>query len=198
MYCAVFFICFFISSINWVIWELDVRNCSAYGLNMVAARSIKTGFDLEISRYNFHLKNLVRRSQLSEARQLSDEMPRRNTCSVIISCYIKSGNLSYARELFDGMSDRTAVSWTILIGGYAQSNRPMDAFNLYIEMFRTGLKPDHVTIVTLLSSCDETVTRKDVHQVHSHITRLGLGSDLAVCNSLIDSYCKSRGLDLAF
>ncbi|KAH6804859.1 Pentatricopeptide repeat superfamily protein [Perilla frutescens var. frutescens] len=173
---------------------------SACGLNLVDARAIKTGFDLEISRYNFHLKNLVRRSQLSEARQLFDEMPRRNTCSVnmMISCYIKSGNLSYAQELFDGMSDRTAVSWTILIGGYAQSKRPMDAFNLYVEMFRTGVKPDHVTIATVLSSCDETMTRKDVHQVHSHITRLGFGSDLAVCNSLIDSYCKSRGLGLAF
>lgn len=177
-----------------------MKLCSACGLNLVDARAIKTGFDLETSRYNFQLKNLVRRSQLSEARRLFDEMPMRNTCSVnmMISCYIKSGDLHYARELFDDMTDRTAVSWTILIGGYAQSNRPMDAFNLYVEMFRTGVKPDHVTISTLLSSCDETVTRKDVHQVHAHITRLGLGSDLAVCNSLVDSYCKSRSLGLGF
>lgn len=171
-----------------------------HGSNMVDARSIKTGFDVEISRYNFHLSNLVGRSQLSQARLLFDEMPGRNTCSVnmMMNCYIKSGDLFHAQQLFDGMTDRTAVSWTILIGGYARSKRPLDAFDLYAEMFRAGMKPDHVTVTTLLSSCDETMSRKDVQQVHSHIFRLGLGSDLSVFNSLIDSYCKSRSLGLAF
>ncbi|KAK4436064.1 putative pentatricopeptide repeat-containing protein [Sesamum alatum] len=173
---------------------------SKYGMNLVDARAIKTGFDLETSRYNFQLKNFLRRSQISEARQLFDQMPRKNTCSVnmMISCYLKSGDLSYARELFDKMGDRTAVSWTILIGGYAQNKQPMEAFSLYVGMLRTGLKPDHVTFATLLSGCDETITRKDVHQVHAQITRLGFDSDLAVCNSLVDSYCKSQSLDLAF
>ncbi|XP_057784396.1 putative pentatricopeptide repeat-containing protein At2g01510 [Salvia miltiorrhiza] len=176
------------------------RFYSTNSSNLVDARAIKTGFDLEISRYNFLLKNLVARCQLSEASKLFDEMPRRNTCSVnmMISCHVKSGNLSYARELFDGMSDRTAVSWTILIGGYARSNRPMDAFSLYAEMFTSGMKPDHVTVTTLLSSCNETTTRNDVHQVHAHITKFGFGCDLGVCNSLIDSYSKSRNLGLAF
>ncbi|XP_020547267.1 putative pentatricopeptide repeat-containing protein At2g01510 [Sesamum indicum] len=96
------------------------------------------------------------------------------------------------------MRGKVAVSWTILIGGYAQNKQPMEAFNLYVEMLRTGLKPDHVTFATLLSGCDETITRKDVHQVHAQITRLGFDSDLAVCNSLVDSYCKSQGLELAF
>ncbi|KAI3470409.1 hypothetical protein Pfo_027072 [Paulownia fortunei] len=173
---------------------------SKYGMNLVDARAIKTAFDLETSHYNFQLKNFLRRNQISEACQLFDQMPRKNTCSVnmIISCYLKSGNLSYARELFDNMGDRTAVSWTILIGGYAQNNQPMEAFSLYVEMFRTGMKPDHVTVATLLSGCDETITRKDVYQVHAHIARLGFDSDLAVCNSLVDSYCKSQSLDLAF
>ncbi|KAG8390683.1 hypothetical protein BUALT_Bualt01G0109100 [Buddleja alternifolia] len=167
--------------------------------DLVDARAIKTAFDPETSRYNFLLKDLLRSAKVSEARQLFDQMPRKNTCSVnmMISCYLKSGNLSYAKELFDNMSDRTAVSWTILIGGYARNNQPMEAFNLYIEMCRSGMRPDHVTFATLLSSSDESVTRKDLCQVHAHITRLGFVSDLAVCNSLLDSYCKSQCLDLA-
>ncbi|KAL8495137.1 hypothetical protein ACS0TY_019344 [Phlomoides rotata] len=169
-------------------------------VKLVDARSVKTGFDLETSRYNFQLKSFLRRSELSQARQLFDQMPWKNTCSVniMISGYLKHGNLSYARELFDEMSDRTAVSWTIIIGGYARSNQPMEAFNLYVEMLRTGKNPDHVTIATLLSSCDDKITKKDVYQVHAHVTKMGLASDLAVCNSLLDSYCKSRSLDLGF
>ncbi|KAK6144890.1 hypothetical protein DH2020_021710 [Rehmannia glutinosa] len=173
---------------------------SKYGMNLVDARAIKTAFDPETSRYNFQLKDFLRRNQISEARQLFDQMPRKNTCSInmMISCYLKSGNLSYARELFDNMGDRTAVSWTILIGGYAQHNQPMEAFNLYVEMLRTDIKPDHITFATLLSGCDETTTKRDVCQVHAHITRFGFEADLAVCNSLLDSYCKSQNPDLAF
>ncbi|KAK4478417.1 hypothetical protein RD792_013887 [Penstemon davidsonii] len=169
-------------------------------MKLVDARIVKTAFDPEICNYNFKLKNFLRTAQISEARQLFDEMPRRNTCSVnmMISCYLKSDNLSYARELFDNMDERTAVSWTILIGGYARSNQCMEGFNLYAEMCKSGMKPDAVTFATLLSGCDETMTRREINPVHAHITKLGYGSDLAVCNSLVDSYCKSQNFDLAF
>ncbi|XP_051145620.1 putative pentatricopeptide repeat-containing protein At2g01510 [Andrographis paniculata] len=172
---------------------------SRYSTNSVDARAIKTAFDPETSRNNFKLKNFLRGNQIYEATRLFDQMPRKNTCSInmMISCYLKGGNISYAKELFDTMSDKTAVSWTILIGGYAQNNQPMEAFNLYLEMCREGMKPDHITFATLLSSCDETIARKDVDQVHAHIFHLGFGADLAVCNSLLDSYCKSQSLDLA-
>ncbi|XP_075502842.1 putative pentatricopeptide repeat-containing protein At2g01510 isoform X2 [Primulina tabacum] len=168
--------------------------------NLVDARIIKTSFDPEVCRHNFYLKNLLRRSQIFEASQMFDQMPRKNTCSVnmMISCFLKSGNLSYAREMFDKMDDRTAVSWTILIGAYSQNKQPHEAFNLYIEMRRSGMKPDYVTFIALLSGCDETVTKKDVLQVHTQIHKLGFDSALKVCNSLLDSYCKCQNLDLAF
>ncbi|KAL2553461.1 putative pentatricopeptide repeat-containing protein [Forsythia ovata] len=167
---------------------------------LVDARIIKTGFDPDTCRSNFQLKNFVRRTQISEARQLFDQMPRKNTCSVnmMITGYVKSGCLSYARELFENMVDRTAVSWTIMIGGYSQKNQPKEAFNLYAGMCRSGIKPDHVTFATLLSGCDDTMSRKVIHQVHVHVTKLGFDSTLEVCNSLVDSYCKSQSLDIAF
>lgn len=55
-----------------------------------------------------------------------------------------------------------------------------------------------MTFATLLSGCDETVTAKDIVQVHAHIVKLGYDSTLMVCNSLVDSYCKSHSLALAF
>ncbi|KAL6504037.1 hypothetical protein OROGR_025960 [Orobanche gracilis] len=173
---------------------------SNYGMDLVDVRAVKTGFDPEISRYNFQLKDLLIRNHMSDARQLFDRMPRKNTCSInmMISCYLRSGNICLARELFDKMADRTAVSWTTLIGGYARNNQPTEAFHLYIEMFRTEVRPDSVTFATLISACDEKNTKRDVCQVHAQLTRLGFDSDLAVCNSLLDSYCKSKSLDFAF
>lgn len=104
--------------------------------DLVDARSIKTGFDPNTCRSNFQLKNFVSRGQVSQARELFEQMPQKNTCStnMLISGYVKSGDLSIARELFDGMADPTAVSWTILIGGYSQHNQSVEAFKLYGEM----------------------------------------------------------------
>lgn len=177
----------------------NLRACSSVA-NLVDARIIKTGFDVNTFRSNSELKNLVRTGQLSHARQLFDQMPQRNTWSInlLISGYLKSGNLSYARELFDGMCERTAVSWTIIIGGYSKFNQPIEAFKLYADMCRWGTVPDYVTFATLLSGCDETVSANVIVQVHGHIIKLGHDSTLMVCNSLVDSYCKLRVLDLAF
>ncbi|KAK1368817.1 putative pentatricopeptide repeat-containing protein [Heracleum sosnowskyi] len=167
---------------------------------LVDARSIKTGFNLNICRTNYQLKELVERGQIHHARQLFDQMSHRNSCSanMLISGYVKLGDVDNARKLFDGISDPTAVSWTILIGGYSQRKRPIEAFKLYREMCRYGTVPDHVTFATLLSGCDETVTGKEIVQVHDHIVKLGFDSMLKVCNSLVDSYCKSRSFGLGF
>ncbi|TMW87943.1 hypothetical protein EJD97_019227 [Solanum chilense] len=165
----------------------------------VDARIVKTGFDPEISRFNFKLKDLIRENQIAKARQLFDEMPYRNTSSVnmMVSGYVKSHNLFRARELFDSMFSRNEVSWTIMIGGHSQNNQPKEAFNLYTEMFRSGIKPDHITFATLLSGFDDTTTLKEVLQIHSHIIRFGFSASLIVFNSLIDSYCKTCCLDIA-
>ncbi|KAK3036403.1 hypothetical protein RJ639_030002 [Escallonia herrerae] len=142
---------------------------------LVDARIIKTGFDPKTFRSNFHLKNLVRNGQVSDARQLFEQLPHRNTCStnMLITGYVRSGDLSSAREFFDGMTVRTAVSWTIMIGGYSQHNQPLEAFRLYAGMCRWGTLPDYVAFATLLSGCDETVTVKGILQVHAHIVKLG-------------------------
>ncbi|KAH0969596.1 hypothetical protein GBA52_028522 [Prunus armeniaca] len=174
-------------------------NLNLNAQNYVDARMIKTGFDPNICRSNFLVKNFLKRGELSQARILFDQMPHKNTVStnMMISSYVNSGNLYEARELLDTMLDRTAVTWTILIGGYSQASQYREAFKLYAEMHRWGTKPDYVTFATLLSGCSDMETTKQVVQVHSHILKLGYHSTLMVCNSLLDSYCKSHRLDLA-
>ena len=38
----------------------------------------------------------------------------------MISTYVGSGNMSQAKELFDGMQERNVVSWSTIIAGYVQ------------------------------------------------------------------------------
>ncbi|KAK4282189.1 hypothetical protein QN277_013594 [Acacia crassicarpa] len=163
------------------------------------AFSVKTGFNPNTCRVNFQVKNSIQRGDLGLARKLFDQMPQQNTISknMMITGYIKAGNLSSARQLFDSMTERTAVTWTILIGAYSQNNQSREAFSLFTEMCRWGTHPDYITFATLLSGFSESDSVCQVNQVHAHIIKLGYDSTLMVCNSLLDSYCKTRSLSLA-
>ncbi|KAI9084021.1 hypothetical protein K1719_034017 [Acacia pycnantha] len=163
------------------------------------AFSVKTGFNPNTCRMNFQVNNSIQRGDLGFARELFDQMPQQNTISknMMITGYIKAGNLSSARQLFDSMTERTAVTWTILIGAYSQNNRGREAFSLFTEMCRWGTHPDYITFATLLSGFSESDSVCQVNQVHAHIIKLGYDSTLMVCNSLLDSYCKTRSLSLA-
>ncbi|XP_048336314.2 putative pentatricopeptide repeat-containing protein At2g01510 [Ziziphus jujuba] len=166
----------------------------------IDARIVKTGFDPDTCRFNFHINSAVQRGDLSHARRLFDQMPHRNTVStnMMISGYVKAGDFASARELFDTLLERTPVTWTILIGGYSQCNKFHQAFKLFAEMHTSGAEPDYVTFATLLSGCNDLETTNELIQVHAHAIKLGYDSTLMVCNSLLDSYCKACHLDLAF
>ncbi|XP_034705703.1 putative pentatricopeptide repeat-containing protein At2g01510 [Vitis riparia] len=168
-------------------------------VNNIDARIVKTGFDPDTSRSNFRVGDFLKNGELSQARQLFEKMPHKNTVStnMMISGYVKSGNLGEARKLFDGMVERTAVTWTILIGGYSQLNQFKEAFELFVQMQRCGTEPDYVTFVTLLSGCNGHEMGNQITQVQAQIIKLGYDSRLIVGNTLVDSYCKSNRLDLA-
>ncbi|CAN1137570.1 Putative pentatricopeptide repeat-containing protein At2g01510 [Linum perenne] len=164
------------------------------------ARLVKTGFDPSISRFNFQIKELLNRGDLTQARQLFDQMPHTNTFTknLMISGYVKSGNLSVARQLFDDMVERTAVSWTILIGGYSLIGRFAEAFQLFVEMCRFGTELDHVTFATLLSGFNgDRMASGEQDQLHGLVVKLGHDSTAKVCNSLIDTYCKTGRMENA-
>ncbi|KAL2939651.1 hypothetical protein RDABS01_033809 [Bienertia sinuspersici] len=146
------------------------------------------------------MENLIKSGQLSMAHQLFDEMPDRNIISfnTLISGYVKSGNLVTARKLFDDMNVRTTVTWTILIGGYAKYGYPMEGFKLYVDMNRSMTMVDSVTFATLLSGFDDESLMNQMVQVHAHVVKMGFGLARAVCNTLVDCYCKCHCLDLAF
>ncbi|KAK7290895.1 hypothetical protein RIF29_05664 [Crotalaria pallida] len=165
----------------------------------IDASIIKTGFNPNTYRSNFHINTLLQRGDLLHARKLFDEMPHKNTISsnMMIMGYIKSGDLVSARSLFDSMVEHSVVSWTMLISGYAQNNRFREALRLFADMCRHGTAPDHITFATLLSGFSEFDSVNEVSQLHAHVIKSGYDLAIMVCNSLLDSYCKIRHLGLA-
>lgn len=110
--------------------------------------------------------------------------------NTIISMYSKCGNLYSARLTFDNMTDKTCVSWTALIGGYAEKGDLDEALTLFKSMEAAGEKPDMVTLTYLISACGQVGALEIGREMESYATLKGLKSNVMVCNALLDMYGK--------
>ncbi|KAM7255059.1 hypothetical protein ACFE04_020300 [Oxalis oulophora] len=81
--------------------------------------------------------------------------------NALLVTYARSGNVSEARKLFDMMSDRDKVTYTSLIDGYGKQGDGRTAIRLFDEMNSLGIKPDHVTMIAVLSSCSHSCLVKE-------------------------------------
>ncbi|KAJ6834660.1 pentatricopeptide repeat-containing protein-like [Iris pallida] len=73
--------------------------------------------------------------------------------TALLDMYSRSGNLSYARRVFDRMGGKNVVSWTSMITGYAAHGFGPEAIKLLEQMMSMGFKPNEVTFVSVLSAC---------------------------------------------
>ncbi|KAK4259450.1 hypothetical protein QN277_005779 [Acacia crassicarpa] len=73
--------------------------------------------------------------------------------SALIHLYSKCGNTENARKVFNQMPCPDLASWTSLIVGYAQNGQPERALHFFDLLLKSGLKPDQVTFVGVLSAC---------------------------------------------
>eukprot|EP01018_Ginkgo_biloba_P026797 Gb_37510 [translate_table: standard] len=73
--------------------------------------------------------------------------------SALVDMYAKCGNIEKARELFENMDQRNTISWTAMIAGYAMHGYGMEALKLFEQMQHSGINPNHVTLVSVLSAC---------------------------------------------
>ncbi|XP_027353501.1 pentatricopeptide repeat-containing protein At2g22410, mitochondrial-like [Abrus precatorius] len=126
------------------------------------------------------------------ARGVFDRMENRNLVSwnSMIMGYGKVGNSAAARELFDAMPQRDVISWTSLITSYSQASQFNKAVGLFKEMMEAKVKPDEITVATVLSACAHIGSLDVGEAVHDLIRKYDVKADVYVDNALIDMYCK--------
>eukprot|EP01018_Ginkgo_biloba_P003562 Gb_16895 [translate_table: standard] len=73
--------------------------------------------------------------------------------SALVDMYAKCGSIEKARNVFDEMHQRDVASWNAMIGGYAMHGYGKDALELFEQMHQSGMNPNHVTLVCVLSAC---------------------------------------------
>ncbi|KAI8528952.1 hypothetical protein RHMOL_Rhmol12G0188100 [Rhododendron molle] len=76
--------------------------------------------------------------------------------NALVDMYARSGKVFLARRLFDMLSRKDEVTYTSIIAGYGIQGEGQAAIKLFEEMIRFQIKPDHVTMVAILSACSHS------------------------------------------
>ncbi|KAJ0241426.1 Pentatricopeptide repeat-containing protein [Hirschfeldia incana] len=71
----------------------------------------------------------------------------------LVDMYGKCGRMDLASQVFDEMPDRNVVSWTSMIMSYAAHGRTSEALEGFRGMRETGVRPNSVTFLGVLSAC---------------------------------------------
>lgn len=118
-------------------------------------------------------------------------------CNSLVSLYSRCGYLRYAELIFSEMEQRDRVSFNTLISGFSMRGSDDKSLKLFEKMQTESLKPDSVTVASLLGSC---ALLGDLHkgmQLHSYAIKAGMCLDIIIEGSLLDLYVKCSDVETA-
>ncbi|KAK7322551.1 hypothetical protein VNO77_25936 [Canavalia gladiata] len=110
--------------------------------------------------------------------------------TAVMNLYAKCRQIEDAYKMFERTPQKDLVSWTTLIAGYAQNGFPKRALQLVLQMQEAGLKPDSVTLVSVLPAVADMKVLKLGRAIHGYAFRSGFESLVNVANALLDMYFK--------
>ncbi|KVH92307.1 Pentatricopeptide repeat-containing protein [Cynara cardunculus var. scolymus] len=117
--------------------------------------------------------------------------------NTVLNMYAKCDRLDDAREVFDKMPVKDMVTWTALITGYSQNDKPVEALVLFPQMLRLELKPNHFTFSSLLKAAGARADEKEGEQIHGYCLKYGYDSNVYVGSALVDMYCRYERMEEA-
>lgn len=161
---------------------------------------MKLGLDMRVivSTNLVHLYSVC--LSLDDARIIFDSMVDRNVVSwnVMLNGYVKGGMVDLARDIFDRIPVKDVVSWGTIIDGYLQVGRLKEALALYCEMRRTGLRPNEVMLVGIVSSRGQGTKYVEGQQFHALAVKMGMTRYNCMQTTLIHFYVASQQFQLAY
>ncbi|XP_024534851.1 pentatricopeptide repeat-containing protein At4g02750-like [Selaginella moellendorffii] len=152
--------------------------------------------DRTVVSWNSMITAYAQDGHAGESKRIFERMPfwAEVSWTTVMTAYAQDGDLLEAMSFFQRMPHRDVVAWTTMIRAHALKGLYRDALVLFRRMNSEGLRPDKVTLLTILESCD---SRLDGAGIHACIAELGLQTDVAVGTALINMYGRCGCLETA-
>eukprot|EP01018_Ginkgo_biloba_P006881 Gb_03548 [translate_table: standard] len=117
--------------------------------------------------------------------------------SALVGMYTRCGGSEDACEVFDKMPERDVVSWTAMISGFSHSGFWKEALGYFCQMQSEGVKPNSVTMASVLPACGNLAALQQGKEIHGYIIRHGFDSYVFVGSALVDMYSKCSSTEIA-
>lgn len=119
--------------------------------------------------------------------------------NALIDMYIKCGFLKYARYIFETMLQKDLVTWNSMITGYGSHGECLKALSLFDDMKSSGIRPDAVTFLCLLSSCNHSgLVEAGLNLFKSMRTEYGIEPKMEHYVNMVDLLGRAGKLDDAY
>ncbi|KAF8412700.1 hypothetical protein HHK36_000668 [Tetracentron sinense] len=178
-----------------------VSACSQLGdlgiAKMMHGFICKSGIEIDAFVSSGLLSMFGDSGNLNLAYQLFCEMPMKNIVvwNTMIHQCVEHDSLELMQHLFNIMPDRDVVSWNTIIGGLSQAGRCKEAVALFHEMELSDVKPNGLTLLSVLSACASLGALDTGTWIHAYAEKNNLNSKGSLDSSLIDMYSKCGSID---
>ncbi|XP_047309000.1 pentatricopeptide repeat-containing protein At2g33760-like [Impatiens glandulifera] len=113
----------------------------------------------------------------------------------LLYLYAYSRSLKDAHALFDVMKERDAVTWSVMIGGFAKVRDYFNCFKTFRDYIRSGLVPDNYTLPSVIRACRDDKCIRFGKLIHQISFKFGLESDEFIAAALVDMYANCDVID---
>ncbi|XP_057950217.1 putative pentatricopeptide repeat-containing protein At5g08490 [Malania oleifera] len=169
--------------------------CRMDKVKEVHGYSFKAGFlqDLvEPTIWNALLDAYAKCSNMEYATKIFESLlGKRNvvTCNSMISGYLYCGLYNETYKIFNDMSEADLTTWNLMIRVYAENGCVDQALSLFHELQAQGMKPDTLSIMSILPVSAQMASVQLLRQLHGYIVRACF-EDHCLKGALLDGYSK--------
>ncbi|KAL0389866.1 UNVERIFIED_CONTAM: putative pentatricopeptide repeat-containing protein, mitochondrial [Sesamum calycinum] len=115
----------------------------------------------------------------------------------LISSYARTGDIDFARKLFENLPSRGIHSWNAMLVSYSRGNEPLEVINLYKKMSLERVKPDSSTFTMAIKACTSLLDLVTGEEIWKNAMKRGYGDDIFVGSSILNLYSKCGKMDEA-
>ncbi|KAK6922467.1 Pentatricopeptide repeat [Dillenia turbinata] len=114
--------------------------------------------------------------------------------TALLDAYSVSGMVDSAEKVFEAIAGKDMVSWTGMIGCYAENEFFEESFELLSKMRMVGFKPNNFTFVSLFKAAIGLEAINCGKSIHGCVLKSRYELDPYVSISLLDLYTKSEDI----
>lgn len=117
----------------------------------------------------------------------------------LVDMYSKCGDVDTAQRCFNQMLSHDLVSWSAIIAGYGYHGKGETALRLYSQFLKSGIKPNHVIFLSVLSSCSHNGLVEQGLNIYESMTKdFGIEPNLEHHACVVDLLCRAGRVEEAY